>query len=177
MPDEEEVLVRRAQQKDVEAFGELYKRHFDRVYRYVAFQLRSPSEAEDLAAEVFLRAYRAIGGYRPKGAPFSAWLYRIARNCVIDYWRQQRPLVSLESVVGGCDDSAPGTLLDSRLVRQELSKAMAQLTEAQRQVLALKFGAGLSNTEVAKIMGKTEGAVKALQHAGLDSLRRKLKDI
>lgn len=174
MRDDESTLIRRSQQKDVDAFAELYRRHFDRLYRYVAFQLGSPSEAEDVTAEVFLRAYRAIGGYKVRGAPFSAWLFRIAHNCVIDYRRRLHPSVPLESVSELCDASSSTELLEARLAREELSSALGQLTEAQRQVLALKFGAGLSNAEVAKVMGKSEGAVKALQHAGLDSLRRKL---
>lgn len=174
MQDDESVLIRRSQEKDADAFAELYRRHFDNVYRYVAFQLGNSSEAEDITAEVFLRAYRAIGGYKARGVPLSAWLFRIAHNCVIDYRRRLRPSVPLDMVSELCDKSKPNELLEERLAREELSSALQQLTEAQRQVLALKFGAGLCNAEVARVMGKSEGAIKALQHAGLESLRRKL---
>lgn len=174
MRDDEDTLVKRSQAEDREAFGELYRRHFDRVYRYIAFQLRDDSEAEDLSAEVFLRAYRAIGGYRSRGVPFSAWLFTIAHNCVIDYRRRLRPSVPLESVCWSSEEPSPSEALEARATRDELLSALARLTEAQRQVLALKFGAELSNAEVGRIMGKSEGAVKALQHAGLAALRRKL---
>jgi RNA polymerase sigma-70 factor (ECF subfamily) len=172
--DDDELLIRGAQQADVEAFGELYRRHFERVYRYVAFQVRSEVEAEDLTADVFLRAYRAIGGYQSRGVPFSAWLFRIARNSVIDFWRRRRPMAPLESVVGASAEVSHDDALERALLKEEIATAMARLTDAQRQVLALRFGAGLASAEVARIMKRSEGAVKALQHAGLDTLRRQL---
>ena len=174
MRDDEDSLVKKSQAKDTEAFAELYRRHFGWIYRYIAFQLRGDPEVEDLVAEVFLRAYRAIGGYRSKGVPFSAWLFTIARNCVIDHRRRLRPSVSLEGVRRCLEEPSPSEVVEARATMDELSSALARLTEDQRQVLALKFGAGLSNAEVGRIMGKSDGAVKALQHAGLASLRRKL---
>jgi RNA polymerase sigma-70 factor (ECF subfamily) len=170
-------LVRAAQAGDVDAFGHLYERYFERVYRYLAFKLGSPAEAEDVAAQVFLRALESLPGYRWTGVPFQAWIFRIAHNLLVDSLRRRarRPSEPLdESLPDGARQADPEGWLVEKVTRELLLDAVEELTELQRQVISLKFAAGLSNAEVAVILGRTEGAVKALQHAGIQSLQRRM---
>lgn len=175
--EEEKDLVRRAQKGDRSAFALLYERYFERVYRYLVARLSNPTEAEDLAQEVFLRVLEALPRFRFRGPPFSAWIFRIAHNLVVDRYRRTGhagEVLPLDTVLGlpsGQDVPAQAILA---LEAQALGAALARLTEAQRQVLLLRFVAGLSVRETAQAMGKSENAVKALQHAGLLALRRHL---
>ncbi|SRR6266542_3820768 len=177
IPDSE--LVRRAQEGDASSFGRLYERYFDKVYSYLSFKIGNPTEAEDLAGQVFLKALESLGGYKWTGIPFQAWLFRIAHNQMVDALRRRgrRPSGPLEEAHALEDertDADPEAMLAQSLTREGLVAAVDQLTELQRQVISLKFAGGLSNVEVAQLMGKTEGAVKALQHAALVSLQRRL---
>jgi RNA polymerase sigma-70 factor (ECF subfamily) len=168
-------LVRAAQAGDVASFGQLYERYFDKVYSYLSFKLGNAAEAEDLAEHVFLKALESLGGYRWTGVPFQAWLFRIAHNLLVDYLRRRSKRASEpldEALPDRRPEADPEALLAEKLTRQGLIEAVERLTELQRQVIALKFAGGLSNAEVAAILGKTEGAVKALQHAALQALQR-----
>ena len=178
----DEALVRAAQAGDAAAFGRLYDRHFAAVYGYLASQVPTPAEAEDLAGDVFLRALAALPGYRWTGVPVRTWLLRIARNRLVDARRQRarRPTAPLDAA-GALPDGArtadPARWLADKVDRERLLAAVARLTALQRRVVTLKFAAGLSNGEVAAALGRSEGAVKALQHAALDALRRHLADL
>jgi RNA polymerase sigma-70 factor, ECF subfamily len=168
-------LIRAAQHGDRDAFGQLYERYFDRVYSYVSFKLNNHVEAEDVAGQVFLKALESLGSYKWTGVPFQAWLFRIAHNLVIDFVRRKgrRPSEPLDEALPDDRQMAdPSALLVEKVAREGLIEAVDRLTDLQKQVIALKFAGGLSNAEVARILGKTEGAVKALQHAALDSLKR-----
>jgi RNA polymerase sigma-70 factor, ECF subfamily len=170
-------LVLAAQAGDVDAFGQLYERYFDKVYSYLGFKLGSPAEAEDLAGQVFLRALESLPGYRWTGVPFQAWLFRIAHNLLVDSLRRRarRPSEPLDEALPDDARSAdPEGWLVEKVTREDLLEAVDGLTELQRQVITLKFAAGLSNAEVAVILDRTEGAVKALQHAGIQALQRRL---
>jgi RNA polymerase sigma-70 factor, ECF subfamily len=175
----DEALVRAARAGDAGAFGQLYERYFEKVYGYLAFKVGSPAEAEDLAGQVFLRAMEALPGYRWTGVPFPAWLFRIAHNLLVDWLRRagRRPTVPLDDVAGfaTADDPAadPERWTLERATRQELAEAVARLTPAQQQVLGLRFVAGLPTAEVARVLGRSEASVKALQHAGLRALQRR----
>lgn len=174
MQDEQD-LAQRAQRGDKEAFAQLYETHFDKIYRYVILRVGKRAEAEDMTQQVFVKAYEAISSFRWKGIPFSAWLFRIARNLVIDYIRKEkkRPTVSFEeSLVAS--DSNPGLEVEQRLDIEQVVSATRRLTEAQREVISLRFAGGLSVAEVAGVMGKTAGAVKALQHSAIVALRKVL---
>lgn len=172
---DERDLIRRAKAYDPKAFAEIYERYYQRIYNYVYYRVSDGTTAEDLCSEVFVKALEAIESFTFQGVPFSAWLYRIASNLVIDHYRRQprQPEMPLEesrrqSLV---DDSA-GTNLERQFNHQELRQALRDLTSDQQQVIILKFVDGLSNSEVAQILGKTEGAVKSLQHRALASLGR-----
>jgi RNA polymerase sigma-70 factor (ECF subfamily) len=171
---DEENLVRRAQQNDQEAFAQLYEEYFDRIYRYITLKIGDAVEAEDLTQQVFLNSLRSISSFRWKGRPFSAWLYRIAHNQVVDHLRKKRrsDLPLEETLAGGGDD--PQRDAERRLDIERVLAAAQRLTEAQREVISLRFTSELSIAQVAEIMGKSQGAVKALQHSGIVALRRAL---
>lgn len=174
----EEDLVRRAQRRESDAFGRLYEEHFDRIYRYVVLRVRNQADAEDITQQVFLKALENIGSYRWRGMPFSSWLFRIAHNLVADYWkkksREKVAAMDPEDVDQIAADSAddPAALAELKLDLKQLSSACQQLSDGQREIISLRFAGGLSVAESAKVMGKSEGAVKVLQHAALVKLRR-----
>jgi len=174
---DEERLVRRAQQHDQEAFAQLYEEHFDKIYRYVALRIGDKMEAEDITQQVFLKALKFISSFKWKGVPFSAWLYRIAHNQSVDYLRKKkRAAIPLnESLLIGNADN-PQLITEQKLDTKQLLLATKHLTEAQREVISLRFAGELPIARVAKVMGKSEGAIKALQHSAIVSLRRVLTE-
>ncbi|MDW8213161.1 MAG: sigma-70 family RNA polymerase sigma factor [Roseiflexaceae bacterium] len=167
-------LIKRAQDGDHAAFAQIYDRYAQPLYRYIYFRIGDPDLAEDLQAEVFLRAFESLDRYEDRGWPLSAWLYRIARDRTVDVIRRRRlrQTVPLESWSGACD--GPDREIDARLDCEELQRLLDDLTDDQRQVIYLRFLADLSIQEVALRLGRSEGAVKALQHRGLQSLARRL---
>ncbi len=169
-------LVHRARKGDKEAFSSLYERHFDRIYRYVAIKLGNRVEAEDMTQQVFIKAYESLGGYQYQGVPFSAWLFRIAHNQIVDYVRREskKPTVHLDESLPIVGDSNPVHEVEIKLSMEAVAEASRKLTKAQREVISLRFAGGLSITETAKAMGKSEGAIKALQHSAIQALRRVL---
>ena len=172
---EEESLVRRAQQRDQQAFAQLYEEHFDKIYRYVALRIGNKTEAEDMTQQVFLKALQSISSFRWRGIPFSAWLFRIAHNQVVDYLRKKTKQATVpvdESTVSVI--SNPQLLVERRLDIEQLLSATKRLTPAQREVISLRFAGELPIAQVAKIMGKSQGAVKALQHSAIVALRKAL---
>ncbi|MFH0914551.1 MAG: sigma-70 family RNA polymerase sigma factor [Chloroflexota bacterium] len=172
----EENLVRRAQCGEGEAFTQLYETYFDRIYRYVTVKVGDRVEAEDLTQEVFIKALRSLGSFRWKGVSFSAWLFRLAHNHLVDYWRKKgkRIMVSLEDAPPIADNSNPQLAAEQNLEIEQVVLAAEGLTPAQKEVISLRFAADLPIAEVARIMGKSEGAIKALQHSAIVSLRKKL---
>jgi len=172
---EEESTARRLQRREPEAWSAVYEEYFPRVYRYIALRVSNRTEAEDLTEQVFLKALESVGSFRWRGIPFAAWLFRIARNLVIDYWRTAKSKTSLpldESLVN--DDADPETTAERNLDIKQMFQAMGQLTQSQREVIELRFIGGLSVAEVSKVLGKSEGAVKVMQHSGLAALRKRL---
>jgi RNA polymerase sigma-70 factor (ECF subfamily) len=174
--DEESKLIHRAQQGDKKAIGELYRQHVDVIYRYVWARVRDESVAEDLTAQVFLKALEALPSYEPSGKPFVAWLYRIAYARIVDHWRQQErrrevPLVETMPAYG----PQPGERLDAEAEWSMAIDLLAQLTDDQQDVLILRFIGEMSLAEVAETLGKTLGATKAVQHRALATLARMLE--
>jgi len=166
-------LVERAADGSFGAFGELYSIYLDQIYRYVFYQVRDKMTAEDLTEEIFLKAWEAIGRYKQKSLAFSAWLYRIAHNHVIDYFRTRRqhpPLDEKKPATSGNPEQA----LEKELMQQELAEALSYLPPQQKQVIILKFIEDLDNREVAQIMRKSPGAIRVMQMRALVSLRQKL---
>ena len=173
---DEESLVRRAQKHDQAALTQIYEENFDRIYRYIVLKIGERTEAEDMTQQVFLSAFKSISSFKYRqGTPFSAWLYRIAHNQVVDYIRKKskRPTVPLDESLAS-SSSDPKLEAERNLNIQQLVSATGKLTKAQREVISLRFASELPVAEVAKIMGKSEGAVKALQHSAILSLRKVL---
>jgi len=171
-----QALVERAQGGDGGAFGELYERFAPEIRLHLLRQLRGqPEAAEDLTEEVFVKVLRSLGGYQARGLPFSAWLYRIARNHLIDHLRatRKRATAQLDAVP---DLPAPDAERDlaGTLDRHELAEALARLSDDQRRVVSLRFLQGLTTAETARRMGKTEDAVKKLQARGLTQMRKRI---
>ena len=169
-------LVARAQQGDRSALEELYLIHFDRIYGYLHMSVGNRHDAEDLTTQTFLKMLEAIGRFRWQSAPFSAWLFRIAHNLAIDHFRAGKRVQPEEEVPesnGVAESSAEEQALDS-MGRAGMLELIGRLSAEQRQVLTLKFLFGFVNAEVAGILGKSEGAVKSLQHRALASLQKQL---
>lgn len=169
----EESLVRRAQQHDQTALTQIYEENFDRIYRYIVLKIGERTEAEDMTQQVFLSAFKSISSFQWKGMPISAWLFRIAHNQIVDYLRKKTrratvPLNESRAVSNG----DPGLVAEKNIEIEHLVAATKKLTKAQREVIALRFAGGLSVAQVAKVMGRSEGAVKALQHSAIVSLRK-----
>ncbi len=189
-PADERGLVESARTGDGQAFSVLYERYVDRVYSFVLFRVRDDSVAEDLTQDVFVQVLRGLDGYDWRGT-LAPWLLRIARNTVIDHWRRvgrrpERPISAVESDEDGDDeDTRIGRVVDEEgevaivqaeamLDRAAFQRASAQLTDLQREVLALRFASGLSIRETAEAMNRSEGAIKNLQHHAVRALRRAL---
>lgn len=168
-------LVLRARDGDHSAFTQIYERYAPAIYRYVYYRVGEVELAEDIQAEVFLRMLEGIHRYEDRGWPISAWLYRIAHDRMIDSIRrrQGRSQVSLETWEGACD--GPESTISARMEYEELRRTLGDLTADQREVIELRFMADLSIQEVAERLGRSEGAVKALQYRGIQSLARRLQ--
>ena len=166
-------LIQQAVSGDPDAFAELYETYLDEVYRFIFYRVEDESVAEDLTSQVFLKAWDNIGRYQVRGLPFSAWLFRIARNIVIDYYRTRKDIMPLEEP-GALIEPDPAANVakevEKRLQGEWLRRMLQQLTEEQKEVLTLKFIHGLSTKEVAKVMKKRQGAIRALQMRGLQAL-------
>ena len=168
-------LVDSARSGDPEAFGALFDRFHQPVYRYVAARVGRPSDAEDLTQLVFVKALEALPRYESRGVPFGGWLFRLARNVVIDFVRTRREHAPLDLVgerAGG--DGSPHELAVLRDEVDAVAAALRRLTPEQREAIALRFFAGLSAREAAVAMGKQEGTVRGLQFRAVAALRREL---
>src|SRR3954467_1006809 len=170
-------LVDRAQQGDRAALEELYLIHFDRIYSYLHMSVGNKHDAEDLTTQTFLKMLESIGKFRFRAAPFSAWLFRIAHNLAMDHFRAARrwqPEEEVPEPIGSEELSAEDEAMHS-IGRQSMLELIDELSPEQRQVLTLKFVFNFGNGEVATILGKTEGAVKSLQHRALVSLQKQIE--
>lgn len=155
-------------------FAQMYNCYRNKIYKYIYSKIGIGPEAEDLTAQVFMKAWQAIDRYRWTERPFSAWLYRIAHNLVVDYYRTHNETVSLDDLPFEPETGAePLDLATLRNLRADaLRQAIAQLTDGQQQVIVLKFLEGYSTRETARIIRKDTGAVRALQHRALAMLKR-----
>jgi RNA polymerase sigma-70 factor (ECF subfamily) len=174
-------IVTRAQAGDAEAFGELYDRYVDVVYRYVQYRVANAALAEDLTSETFVRALRRLSSYTWQGRDFGAWLVTIARNLIADHFKSGRyrlELATSDLVEAGADRSEDGPEREvlAGITNEILLAAVAQLGAEQQECISLRFLQGMSVAETAQIMGKNEGAIKALQYRAVKSLSRLLPE-
>lgn len=169
-------LLERAGRYEDRALTRIYTLFSDRVFRFIYYRIQDRSRAEDLTNEVFVRLLESIQRFRPSGddpaLALTGWIFTIARNMIIDDFRRHK-IRSAEPFSDGDEDPADSTVdLELHLTRADLQAALAQLTEEQQTVLLLRFEEGFSSAQIAKMMGKTDMAIKALQRRGLASMAR-----
>jgi RNA polymerase sigma-70 factor (ECF subfamily) len=168
-------IVRRAQEYDEPAVEALYQKYYPKIYNYAFMQMGDAQASEDLASDVMLKMIESMHKYTFRGLPFGAWVFRIARNRLIDLHRRRRRRGEVD--LSGSLSSAlasPHVLAERALERGQIQVALKHLTDEQRQVIVLKFIQGFDNRSIGKIMGRSEGAIKSLQHRALGALRRLL---
>jgi RNA polymerase sigma-70 factor, ECF subfamily len=176
--DEETVdrLVIEAKGGNTAAFAGIFDEYAAPIYRFIASRVKSPSDAEDLTQLVFVKALEALPRYEARGIPFGGWLFRLARNTVIDHVRTRHDHVDLESASHQPGaDAGPDEVTVARQELDEVAAALATLTDEQRDAIALRFFAGLSAREAAEVMGKQEGTIRGLQFRAIAALRRQLR--
>ena len=170
-----ERLVQEARAGDAWAFGRLFDHFHLPVHRFVASRVRRPSDAEDLTQLVFVKALEALPRYESRGIPFGGWLFRLARNAVIDFARTSHEHADLaQSVDRAGTEAGPDEVVVTRQEIDAIGVALSTLTEDQRDAITLRFFAGLSAREAAAVMGKQEGTVRGLQFRAIAALRREL---
>jgi len=178
MLEGEQRLIRQAQKGQSDFFGLLYDHYCQQIYRFIFLKVSNKEEAEDLTHEVFLSAWRNIGNYNSRGYPFSSWLYRIARNQVIDHYRTKKDHSSLENENEAAFQIKPA--LESDLDRQteltRVDKAIALLGEEQQTVVILRYIEEMSSTEIATVLGKSGGAVRLIQHRAIKKIKEILNE-
>lgn len=157
-----------------EAFGVLYEKYIDQIYNYIYYRTSSGKDAEDLCSRVFIRALHHIERYEDRGYPFSAWLYRIAHNLVVNWYRDK----DRSNEISLTDQYPPPRMdgnvedrIENEDEKEALLQVIADLPEDRKELLILKHVEGLTNSEIGQIMDRTEGAIKALYHRTLESLR------
>ena len=175
--EEIRALVERGQRGDRDALEELYLIHFDRIYSYLHVSVGNRHDAEDLTTQTFLKMLEKIGTFKWRSAPFSAWLFRIAHNLAMDHFRANRRWQPEEEVPEPPGEEEPSAelLAMQSIGRESMGKLIEKLSPEQQQVLTLKFVFNFANAEAATILGKTEGAIKSLQHRALASLQKQLE--
>lgn len=169
-------LVKRAQRGNKQAVGKLYDRHQPHIYRFVWSRVQHQQTAEDMTGEIFTRMVKNLPHYQDSGTPFRAWLYRIARNLLTDYFRQsarQIPLDEVENLMESTESL--DTVVQHKITVSSVTEALAKIDPEQREVVVMRFLVRLPIKEVAISLNKTVPAVKSLQHRGLQALRATLQ--
>lgn len=175
---DQDQLIQQAK-TDPEAFGQLYELHVEKIYNYIYYRIGNREDAEDLTARVFYRALNHIPHYKNKGVPFAAWLYRIAHNLVANWYRDQkrRPTVPLDSLnLQGNNHENPHRVAELANEHEILLAAIQKLPSLRQELLTLKYVERMSNAEIGKMMGRSEGAIKSLYHRTLVALKELLAE-
>ena len=168
-------LVAEAQRGNTEAFGRIFDEFAGPIHRFIASRVDRPSDAEDLTQLVFVKALEALPRYEARGIPFGGWLFKLARNAIIDQIRTRRDHLSLvTAVTRATEEAGPEAMAALRDDLERVGRALADLTDDQREVIELRFFAGLSVFEVAAAMGRQDGTIRGLQFRAIASLRRSL---
>lgn len=170
-----DTLVSLAQKGDSESFGLIYDELVDKVYRYIYFKTPSVEIAEDLTEDVFFNVWKNLPKYKKQKHPFSAWVFRIAHNQVIDYYRQNKEFIELdETLTDQNTENKPQRLIEKKLIQKEVQIALKELPDQQAQAVILKYINDFSNYEIAQTMQKSETAVRILLSRGLAKLKKVL---
>lgn len=170
----EELLIQRAVEGDKDAFADLCDRYLEQVYRHVYYRVFNRTDSEDITQEVFIKAWKAIHKYKRTGAPFVAWLIAIARNHIVDYYKGKKKHVSLEEAetASNSADTNPEAMAEATINSSYVRKAVLRLKGDKQKVILMHFIDGFSYEEIARIINKSEGAVRVIQYRALNDLRR-----
>lgn len=172
LSESEEQLVEQAVGRNGTAFTALYERYVEQIYRHVYYRVGNQADAEDITEETFIRAWKAIDRYKIKGAPFVAWLIKITRNLIIDYYRSQKKHVPLDDVECATDsEKSPEAIAELNLDQHQIREAIKKLKGEKRKVILMHFIDGFSYAEIARALKKSEGAVRVIQCRALNDLR------
>lgn len=173
----EKAVFEAAQQGDNHAFGKLYDYHFDAIFRFVYYRTNHQETAEDLTEEVFLKAFRSLGGLKGGPEKLRGWLYAIARNTVIDHYRKSNETVSLDTLEQlPSYETSVVNLMEASADTAALLKTLQQLSPDQQSILKLRFFEDFSISEIATLLNKSEGNIRIIQHRGLQQLKTLLAD-
>lgn len=154
------------------ALAALYDEYYDKIVRYIFVRIGDRAEAEDLGGEVFLKALQSLDSYKERGIPMHAWLFKIAHNLVVDYLRRaaKRKTVPINTIQVPAEEN-PQTVVEAKMELERVTKALDQLTPAQRQVIELRFFGGLTSEEAGRVLNKSSGAIREMQSSGIKKLR------
>ena len=166
-------LTERARDGDTLALGQLYELFLDRIFRFIRFRVSTAEDAEDITQEVFLKMWRGLKSYRAGGVPFEAWLFKIARNSVIDHYRKQKPAISFQNAptIADTKKSPQDTALES-ISKQEVLNKLKKLKPAYQEIIILKFIEERETKEISAIMDKPAAHIRVLQSRALNALRK-----
>jgi len=168
-------LVAEAKRGDPDAFGRIFDAYVGPLYRFIVSRVSNPSDAEDLTQLVFVKALEALPRYEARGIPFGGWLFRLARNAIIDQIRTRRDHLTLVTATAReTEEAGPEAMATLRDDLDRVARALTALTDDQREVIELRFFAGLTVLEAAVAMGRQEGTIRGLQFRAIASLRRTL---
>ncbi len=176
--EEERKLILSAKEGNEEAFGRLYDKYMPAIYRFIFLKVGGDKgRAEDISHEVFLSAWQSIGNFRFQGHPFSSWLYRIAGNAVIDYYRTRKANVNIETMPEEAmvSETSLDRDFDNRLSMERVRECLKKLEPAHQDVLIMKFIEEFSNKEIAAALEKSEGAIRVIQHRAIKQLKKHLE--
>lgn len=179
MLDNENFIIKKIKKGDIESFGLLYDHYFKQIYRFIFLKVNHKEDAQDLTHQVFLQAFKKIGDYEEKGFPFSSWLYKIARNEIIDFYRSKKTNVALEELENVLTDANQENIkdrLDLKIQIEKVRLALKKIKPEYQDVIIMRFIEDLSIKEVAEILNKTEGAIKLIQHRAIASLKKILNN-
>lgn len=166
-------LLARAQAGDKDAFGHLYEKYLDDIYHYLFYRVSNQQDAEDLTEKVFLKAWRALTKHPPQQLSFRLWIYRIAHNVAIDYYRTRKEAVDLDQLGElQSEHLKPEQIVTQNERNRSLLEALQRLKEEHQEVLVCRFVVELTHSETAVVMERSEGAVRILQYRALEALRK-----
>jgi RNA polymerase sigma-70 factor (ECF subfamily) len=173
--DNEKQLLDSAIRGEASAFGLLYDKYQPKLFRFIFLKVSQREEAEDLTHQVFLSAWQNIETFEDQGLPLSSWLYKIARNKVIDFYRTKKQITSIESIPDEILSISTENQLDTKIGVETVYKALQKLPSDYQEIILMRFIEGLSPTEISKITGKNNGAVRVLQFRALRQLKKSLE--
>ena len=172
-------LVKRAKSGEADCFGLIYDYYLTRVYRFVFLKVTNKEEAEDITQQVFMKASEALPRFENERSPFVGWLFRIARNTVIDFYRTKKNNLSLDEGIGVDDvlENSPEDIIFQNQEKAQVLKALEHLTEEQREVVTLRFVEDFSYKEISTITNKNQAALRIMQHRAIKKLKEIFKEL